>query len=154
MGETDWDAGPGKDVWVDPWDGYVADRNKVLAAAHEHGVRNLVVLSGDRHQNYAVDLKRDFDEPGSPTVATEFVTTSVTSGGDGADMDDLGRRFLAANPHMRFFNAQRGYIRVNVDRDAWRSDFRVLPYVTRPGAPVSTRASFVIEDRKPGVQPA
>lgn len=154
MGETDWDSGPGKDVWVDPWDGYVADRNKVLAAAHEHGVRNLVVLSGDRHQNYAVDLKRDFDEPGSPTVATEFVTTSVTSGGDGADMDDLGRRFLAANPHMRFFNAQRGYIRVNVDRDAWRSDFRVLPYVTRPGAPVSTRASFVIEDRKPGVQPA
>src|SRR5690606_8097429 len=112
------------------------DRNKVLAAAHEHGVRNLVVLSGDRHQNYAIDLKRDFDEPGSPTVAAEFVATSVTSGGDGADVDDLGRTFLAANPHMRFFNAQRGYIRVHVDRERWRSDFRVLPYVTRPGAPV------------------
>ncbi|XVQ09855.1 alkaline phosphatase D family protein [Spirillospora sp. CA-255316] len=154
MTETDWDPGPGKDVWVDPWDGYAADRNKVLAAAHEHGVRNLVVISGDRHQNYAVDLKKDFDDPGSPTVASEFVGTSVTSGGDGADIDDLGRTFLSANPHMKFFNAQRGYLRVNVDGERWQGDFRVLPYVTRPGAPVSTRATFVVEDRRPGVQKA
>lgn len=154
MAETDWDAGPGHDVWVDPWDGYAADRDRVLAAARDQGVRNLVVLSADRHQNYATDLKRDHADPGSPTTASEFVATSVTSGGDGADVDDLGRRFLAANPHLKFFNAQRGYIRVNVNRERWRSDFRVMPYVTRPGAPVSTRASFVVEDRRPGVQPA
>jgi alkaline phosphatase D len=30
-------------------------------------------------------------------------------------------------------------------------DFQVLPYVTRPGAPAHTRASFVIEDRVPGL---
>ncbi|MEW2359467.1 alkaline phosphatase D family protein [Spirillospora sp. NPDC029432] len=154
MGETDWDPGPGKDVWVDPWDGYAGERNRVLAAAHEHGVRNLVVFSGDRHQNYAVDLKRDYDDADSPTVGSEFVGTSLTSGGDGADIDDLGRTFLSANPHMRFFNAQRGYLSVNVDRRRLRTDFRVLPYVTRPGAPVSTRASFVAEDRRPGVQKA
>jgi alkaline phosphatase D len=87
-------------------------------------------------------------------VAGEFVGTSITSGGDGADVDALGRTFLAANPHMKFFNAQRGYVRVNVNRERWRSDFRVLPYVTRPGAPISTRASFVVEDRHPGVQSA
>jgi alkaline phosphatase D len=55
---------------------------------------------------------------------------------------------------MRFFNAQRGYVRVNVDRERWRGDFRVMPYVTRPGAPIATRASFVVEDRRPGVQSA
>ncbi|MFG2003832.1 alkaline phosphatase D family protein [Spirillospora sp. NPDC048911] len=154
MGETDWDPGPGKDVWVDPWDGYVADRNKVLAAAQDRHVRNLVVITGDRHQNYAWDLKRDYADPNSPTVGTEFVGSSITSGGDGADLDAAGRNFLAANPHMKFFNGQRGYVRVNVNRERWRSDFRVLPYVTKPGAPISTRASFVVEDRRPGVQPA
>ncbi|MFG2000502.1 alkaline phosphatase D family protein [Spirillospora sp. NPDC048911] len=154
MAETDWDPGPGKDVWVDPWDGYAAERNRLLAAAHDQGVRNLVVVSGDRHQNYAVDLKRDYDDPNSPTVGSEFVGTSVTSGGDGTDVDDLGRTFLSANAHMKFYNAQRGYLRVNVDRRRWRTDFRVLPYVQKPGAPVTTRASFVIEDRKPGVQTA
>ncbi|WP_431907601.1 alkaline phosphatase D family protein [Amycolatopsis thermoflava] len=154
MGQTDRDPGAPVDVWLDPWDGYVAERNKVLAAAQDRDVRNLVVITGDRHQNYAWDLKRDYADPGSATVGSEFVGTSITSGGDGADMNTDGTNFLAANPHMKFFNAQRGYVRVNVNRQRWRSDFRVVPYVTKPGAPISTRASYVVEDRRPGVQEA
>lgn len=154
IGQTDRDPGPALDVWYDPWDGYVADRDRVLAAAQDRGVRNLVVITGDRHQNYAWDLKRDYADPTSPTVGAEFVGTSVTSGADGADMPADGINFLAANPHMKFFNGQRGYVRVNVNRERWQSDYRVLPYVTKPGAPVSTRASYVVEDRVPGVQEA
>ena len=45
-------------------------------------------------------------------------------------------------------------MRVNVNRERWQSDFRVLPYVQQPGAPVGTRASYVVEDRVPGVQEA
>ncbi|UYQ66016.1 alkaline phosphatase D family protein [Streptomyces peucetius] len=152
MGQTDHDPGPGATVWMDPWDGYVAERNRLLAEAGTRGVRNLVVITGDRHQNYAWDLKRDYADPESVTVGSEFVGTSVTSGGDGADMTADGTKFLAANPHMKFFNGQRGYVRVTVDRERWTSDFRVLPYVTRPGAPISTRASVVVEDGVPGVQ--
>lgn len=154
MGQTDRDAGPAVDVFFDPWDGYAAERDRVLAEAQDRGVRNLVVITGDRHQNYAWDLKRDFNDPTSATVGAEFVGTSVTSGADGFDMTAEGQRFLAANPHMKFFNQQRGYVRVNVNRERWQSDFRVMPYVTRPGAPVSTRASFVVEDRVAGVQNA
>ncbi|WP_020673573.1 alkaline phosphatase D family protein [Amycolatopsis nigrescens] len=153
MGQTDANASPEvTQVFLDPWDGYVADRNRVLAAAQDRGVRNLVVITGDRHQNYAWDLKRDYADAGSPTVGSEFVGTSISSGGNGADQTDEGRKFLAANPHMKFFNAQRGYVRVNVNRRRWRSDFRVVSHVTTPGAPISTRASYVVEDRKPGVQ--
>ncbi|MEV0695356.1 hypothetical protein [Streptomyces sp. NPDC050388] len=36
--------------------------------------------------------------------------------------------------------------------DLWTTDFRVVPYVTRPGAPVSTRATYVVENGRPGVQ--
>ncbi|MFF5989509.1 alkaline phosphatase D family protein [Prauserella flavalba] len=152
MGQTDRDPGPATEVWMDPWDGYAAERDRMLAEAQDRGVRNLVVITGDRHQNYAWDLKRDFTDPGSATVGSEFVGTSITSGGNGADLTDQGRAFLAANPHLKFFNSQRGYVRVNVNRQRWRSDFRVLPYVTTPGAPISTRASYVVEDGRPGVQ--
>jgi alkaline phosphatase D len=154
MGQTDLDPGPAVNVAYDPWDGYAAERDRVLAEAQDRGVRNLVVITGDRHQNYAWDLKRDFNDPTSATVGAEFVGTSVTSGADGFDMTPDGERLLAANPHMKFFNQQRGYVRVNVNRERWQSDFRVMPFVTRPGAPVSTRASFVVEDRVPGVQGA
>ncbi|MEU3270434.1 alkaline phosphatase D family protein [Saccharomonospora sp. NPDC006951] len=151
MGQTDRDPGDATDVWLDPWDGYVAERDRVLGAARDRGVRNLVVITGDRHQNYAADLVADYTDPGSATVGSEFVGTSISSGGDGADMNSDGEKFLAANPRLRFFNAQRGYVRVNLTPQRWRSDFRVVPYVTREGAPVSTRASFVVEDGVPGV---
>ncbi|WP_405063513.1 alkaline phosphatase D family protein [Kribbella sp. NBC_01505] len=154
MGQTDWTPGPETHVWTDPWDGYVAERNKVLGAAQDSGVRNLVVITGDRHQNYALELKRDYDAPESAAVGTEFVGTSITSGGDGADMTDQGKQFLAANPHLKFFNNQRGYVRVTVDQKQWRSDFRVVPFVQTPGAAISTRATYVVEDRNPHVHSA
>jgi len=113
-----------------------------------------MVITGDRHANYAQDLKRGFEDPQGPVVGTEFVGTSITSGGDGEDMNAEGRDLLAANPHLRFFNSQRGYVRVTVDRRRWQSDFRVVPYVLKPGAPIRTRASFVVEDDRPGVQDA
>lgn len=150
MGQTDDDPGPAADVFTDPWDGYVADRNTVLGQAADRDVRNLVVITGDRHQNYAGDLRRDCTDPDSPIVATEFVGTSITSGGDGSDSPEEGERFLAANPDWKFFNEQRGYVRVHVNEKLWRSDFRVVPYVEKPGAPISTRASYVVEDGAAG----
>jgi alkaline phosphatase D len=51
-----------------------------------------------------------------------------------------------------FGNFQRGYVRCSVDRERWRCDYRVLPFVSRPGAEASTRASLVAEDGRPGVQ--
>ncbi|MFG1818426.1 hypothetical protein ACGFIF_32000 [Kribbella sp. NPDC049174] len=38
-----------------------------------------------------------------------------------------------------------------MNRKQWRSDYRVVPYVTTPGAPITTRASYVVEDRNPHV---
>ena len=59
--------------------------------------------------------------------------------------------WAAWNPHLRFYNNQRGYVRTKITKDAMTVDFQVLPYVTRAGAPVHTRATFVIEDRVPGL---
>ncbi|UGT45392.1 alkaline phosphatase D family protein [Nocardia yamanashiensis] len=154
MARSDYDPGPGVDLGSDGWDGYVADRNRVLGGASARGVRNLVVLTGDRHHNYAADLRRDYAEPESPIVGAEFTGTSITSGGNGSDMNDTGRDLLAANPDLKFFNGQRGYVRVEVDHRLWRSDFRVVPYIDRPGAGVETRAGYVVEDGVPGVTAA
>ena len=120
----------------------------------DRGVRNLVVITGDRHQHIASDLRRDYADPESPVVASEFVGTSITTGGDGSDTNDAGASLLAANADVRFFNAQRGYVRVDLDQQLWRNDFRVVPFVARPGAPIHTRASFVIQDQVPGVTEA
>ncbi len=50
---------------------------------------------------------------------------------------------------MKFHNAQRGYVANTVTPARWRADFKVLPRVTVPGAPISVRKSFVVEDDNP-----
>ncbi|NEW44965.1 alkaline phosphatase [Nocardia cyriacigeorgica] len=151
MGRTDHDPGPGVAVSADAWDGYASERAAILGAAADREVRNLVVLTGDRHENYAADLRRDAADPESDVVAAEFTGTSITSGGDGVDLPARGHELLAANPDLKFYNGQRGYVRVEVNERLWRADFRVMPYVERPGAPMHTRASYVVQDGVPGV---
>lgn len=38
--------------------------------------------------------------------------------------------------------------------ERWQADYRVVPFASQPGAPVLTRASFVVEAGRPGLQPA
>jgi alkaline phosphatase D len=82
---------------------------------------------------------------------TEFLATSISSGGDGQDTDDWGARWLAENPHMAFYNVQRGYARCEVTPGELRTDYRVVPYVAHPGAPIATRASVQLTAGRPGI---
>nr|WP_225805113.1 hypothetical protein [Streptomyces sp. NK15101] len=43
---------------------------------------------------------------------------------------------------------------VEFGEESARADFRTVPYVTRPGAPVTTAASYVTEAGDPGLTPA
>lgn len=139
---------------MDKWDGAVAARKRLFETLESARIGNAVVLTGDIHQNWAGELKADFDDPKSKTLGVEFVSTSITSGGDGADMTKAGQAGLKKNPHIGFFNNQRGYMRHSLSKDRWQADYRVLDKVTVAGAAVSTRASFVVEAGQPGMKPA
>lgn len=152
--QRDFVAGPDTNYSNDAWDGYLVERNSLrdhLAAA---GTSNPMVLTGDVHANYVCDVKADFDDPSSATVATELVGTSISTGGDGQDQGPNDPVQLAENPHIRFINRNRGYVRNVVTRTEWTADFRVVDFVTRRGAPARTRATYVIENGRPGAQPA
>ncbi len=45
---------------------------------------------------------------------------------------------------MAFISSQRGYVQ------QWSSGFRVVPYVTKQGAPIKTRATYLVENGEPG----
>ncbi len=151
--QRDFDTSDGERYSMDAWDGYLGSRNRVLDFVQERGVQNPVVLTGDVHNNWACDLKADFYDQSSATVGVEFVGTSITSGGDGADTSPNQEAVVAENPHIKFFNGQRGYVRCRLTQEEWRADYRVLPFVKQPGAPIYTRASFAVEAGNPGLQP-
>ncbi|GHG53903.1 alkaline phosphatase D family protein [Streptomyces griseocarneus] len=139
---------------MDAWDGYPASRGRILGGARAAGIANLVVLSGDSHSHLAMDIKKDFDDPRSPTLGVEILGTSVSSDADGVEKPADHESLLRANPHMTYYAKRRGYVIVTLTPTHARADYRTLPYVTRPGAPVSTASSLVSEAGRPGFVPA
>lgn len=139
---------------MDKWDGYPVERQALLDALAGSGARNPVVLTGDIHSNWVARLLRDFDDPDSEVVGTEFAGTSLTSGGNGEPQAEIGARALPYNPHFDFYNSQRGYVLNAVTPDTWTARYRRVPEVEERSGPVEDLATFVVEDGRPGAQRA
>jgi len=154
MAQVDSLAGPGQQLSMDKWNGYLVARKRLLESLRAQGPSNPVVLTGDIHSNWVADLKPDFESETSPVVATEFVGTSITTGGDGSDMRPNTAAVLSENPHIKFFNGQRGYVRCSLTPERWQTDYRVIASVSQPDATVSTLASFIVENSRPGARRA
>jgi alkaline phosphatase D len=53
-----------------------------------------------------------------------------------------------------FHKNRRGYVRTRFTADTLTADFRTLLYVSTPGAPVATAATFVVADGTKRLHPA
>ena len=126
---------------MDSWAGHEVARRRLLARMR--GLNNVVVLTGDEHQNFA-GLLTDPAASGDTPVGVEFVATSISSGGDGSDRRRGSERILAENPQLKFINDQRGYATCEVTPDEWRTDFMVLDRVSTPGGRLSKRATWAV----------
>ena len=138
---------------MDQWDGHRAQRKRITDFLQAKSIANPVILSGDWHSFWANDIKADFDDPKSATVATEYVGSSISST---CTWDGLVSDKLDLNPHVRFFDGQRrGYVRTTLTPDRWQADYQSVTDPFTPDASktsVETLKTFVTEDGKAGVE--
>jgi alkaline phosphatase D len=151
MMDLDREPGDGKAVNPDSWAGYRMPRNRLLQTIRDRKIGNVVVLTGDEHQNYAGDLYLDGTKAEGAPIASEFVATSISSGGDGTDQRADMAKIQAANPILKFNNAQRGYALCDVTPKAFVTEFKVLDAITRRDGKLSTRAKWAVEAGKTGI---
>jgi len=150
MAQVDRRPGPGREAWTDAWDGYPAERRRLLELIADSKTPNPVVLGGDVHMFYVNDLKTDFDDPKAPVVASEFVGTSISSQ---AGPQEAVNRLLPENPQIRFANSEhRGYTLLTLTPERLRVDLRALEAVRLRDTGCSTLASFIVENGSPGAK--
>lgn len=113
-----------------------------------HGTPNPVILTGDSHRAWVRNVPPDHVDFEAAPVATELMGTSVSSNGDPEDPSTVIGG-LPGNPHILLRDNQRGYVRCSLTREAWTSEFRIVPTKTR-GLAASTLATAVIEDGRQG----
>lgn len=129
----------------DSWDGYPAARKRLLQHLHDSKVNNPLVLTGDIHAWCTADLKLDFDEPRSPTVAREFVVSSISANGPARNP---GRAFYADNPHMLYYEGlRRGYATVDLSGRSATVRYRAVSDVSDPAATIETLKSFQVDGK-------
>jgi alkaline phosphatase D len=139
---------------MDQWPGYAYERMELAKFLSDRRIPNPVVLTGDIHSNWANELRIDDRHQDTPAVATEFVATSLTSGGNGSVSPNYMAPLKLANPFVKFHNTERGYLRCAVTPKTWQTDFVAIDDVLKPGGKAMTRASFVVEAGKAQIHQA
>jgi alkaline phosphatase D len=150
--QRDATATPDNTVAMDAWDGYRPSRARVTDSFVRAQVRNPIVLTGDVHAHWASDVHADFSEPDSPVVGSEFVCSSVTSGGNGYDEPSGKHPWMDYNPNLKFWTNLRGYVQTRITPESFTVNFRCVPKVTVKGAAAFTRATFVVDDGVRGMR--
>jgi alkaline phosphatase D len=142
----------GHTAFTDGWDGYPQARAKLLGTLAQAGLKDVLMLGGDVHMNVAAQLRVQPNNERSPVVASEIVTTSLTSRG-------LGEKLLAqireSNPdivHAR--SDERGYTLLDVRPESVRAEFRTTSNPARVDGVFKTQAQWAIRSGVAGVQKA
>lgn len=139
---------------TDAWSGYPEARNRVVDLIRQRKLGNVVVATGDVHKHHAGVVPSDPRDFLSTPVATEYVTTSIASGGDGNDIPATWENVLAENPHTALLNDRRGYQLFDVGRDVWRTDVVAIDRISVAEGRKSVIARLATERGRPGVEKA
>jgi alkaline phosphatase D len=138
---------------LDQWDGYAPARERLLRTVSAR--RNPVVLGGDIHSTWMNDLVIDPDDPDAKVVASEFVSTSVSSSFIDVVDESVKRTLPTMNPRTRYFDgSRRGYLLMDVTPERWQARARTVSSIATRTAPVTTTAAYVVEAGRPGIVPA
>ena len=147
-----WKLGPDNYGNDDQWQGYQA-RNRLVSFLRENAISNVVVLTGDVHSSWAMDVTIDDGsytaEKRDAAVAVEFVAPGISSPpGIPPEIAEL----FAREPHVRDYeNESRGYLILDLQAGKAQSDWFLLDGVGEGEGNESPWASWAVMDGESGL---
>jgi len=139
---------PDNEYNMDQWDGYASQQARLHSRLTDPRLSNPVVLSGDWHIGCASDIPRDLADPQSPAGAVELAATSISSNCPWAGAVEAA---LPDNPQVRYLSGnRRGYVLMDFDDTALRSQYRLVDDPTRADSAVSADIELMVEAGRRG----
>ncbi|KAF9457170.1 PhoD-like phosphatase-domain-containing protein [Collybia nuda] len=124
---------------LDAWDGYRANRARVLDHLYKNKISNTVILAGDSHANWVSDLAHPNDtttynpSTGAGAIGVEFAGTAVTSSsafGSGispAAADAKSRVLVDVNADLQWSEGSfRGFFTLTIDADTLNATYYAM----------------------------
>jgi alkaline phosphatase D len=138
--------------YSDGWDAFPAARERLMAAIAQPRVPDVVCLGGDVHRHVAARLRLDPRDLNSAVVASEFVASSVSSGGISELLCGMLRDSNPDLLHLR--GDERGYLLLDITPQQLLCEFRATPHPARADARLRTQARYVVDRGVPGPRKA
>ena len=152
FGQRNFDLKGGMKLSNDDWDGYGPARQRVIDAMVSTKVQNPVIFGGDAHENWVGHVLRDYANPQSERVASEFCGTSITSLSGRAQ--ERTEKLLSVNPHFIFANSvRRGYGVAEFTPQRLETTLRALNDAADPASGIFSLARFAVQSGNPTVHP-
>lgn len=111
----------------DQWDGYPAERNKIIRHISSNNIDNVAILTGDIHTSWANDIPHPDStysgSTGAGSACVEFVCTSVTSGSF-ITFPVPANIITSLIPHIKYAElSKRGYLLFDVTDQKVQGDW-------------------------------
>jgi len=150
MAPMDIKAGPTIGYNHDGWDSFPESRQRILDWVASKNISNPIAIGGDIHAFYAGIVNRVATDFNSPPLITEFVTTSISSGGGGNKRYQQAVR--SENLPLVFFeNRVRGYALCDVSQNNLLVTFRRVENVNNPNSTCTTLKRLLVKDNQVGI---
>ncbi len=139
-------------VHTDGWDGYASSRARLLQHLADRGVQDVVALGGDVHRHVVANLRVRPNDERSAVVASEFVTTSLTTRGIPESWMSLIR---SSNPDILHGRSdERGYALIELGNQSLHLTARATGFPVTESSLLHTQASYSVESGRAGPQQA
>lgn len=143
-GDTVWDINftlpltggigfPFEEFNQDAWDGYIANRNRLLNFINVHNLRNSIILSGDFHIAIVSELRLPSGQyrvsDGEGAFIVEFTTTAVSSPStfpktaSEEQCFEISKELLKENDLIWNEGFMRGYFQLVLSEDEVHADY-------------------------------
>ncbi|KAF9264820.1 hypothetical protein L218DRAFT_1076269 [Marasmius fiardii PR-910] len=143
---------------LDAWDGYRANRQRVLDHLYKNDISNTVVLAGDSHANWVSDLAHPNDSTtynpvtGQGAIGVEFAGTAVTSSSPLGNVrliaDGLSRELVRTDTNLNLQWSEgffRGFFTLTIDPHTLKATFYAMNNISNPNLDGFVSAEFTVE---------
>ena len=143
----------------DAWDGYTAERDRLFDHLIDNEIDNVVVLTGDVHSSWAIDLTPDPANPlvynpltGEGALGVEVVCPAVSSASlaqsSGAELASvIEADMLLDNPQVQYVDLDRqGYVVLDITAERAQADWYYVDTVLQPSETEVLGASWAAAD--------
>ncbi len=171
-------------IFLDIWDGYPAERQRVIDFITQNKIDNTVILTGDFHSSFAFDVAARpsaFSQggpnynpaTGAGSVAVEFATPSISSANFDENLDAQGAAGFEfqinkplpeqagpfagvnPNPHMKYVDLDRhGYFILDLTPEKAQADWYFVETILKPNSPEKFDAGYYTLDGQNRLQKA